>query len=190
MSFEVEAMNLGLIDDVEINKPFDSLTVARVCAQVLGPNEQNGVSQAVQGETDEVERFFRILAEMGYAGDSPYKLLSWIGYHIGRGDPNCANYFTWAGLLMEGNLDVFARIRDKMMVVLRTYHPERTDVHPELCEILNRGYGSTHFTSVRIPRVTLSSDESCLWIEWPGDLSGTVGTPPVVISFGYGGGSA
>lgn len=187
MTLEVRAMDRGLLGNVEINRPFDPLTIARICAQVLGPNEQNGVRQAVQNESEEVERFSKILADMGYAGDSPYKLLSWLSYHIGRGDPNCANYFTWAGLLMEGNLDVFVRIRDKMLSVLQTHHPERLDVHPELQRVLYEDCGSIHFTAVRIPRVTLSSDERHLRVEWPGDLSGTVGTPPAVVSFIYGG---
>lgn len=104
-----------------------------------------------------------------------YKLLSWLSYNVGRGDPNCANYANWAGLMVEGNFDQFKEGWPLIKTKLANYNPARTPVHQELQEIIDDKPFSTHFTAMRIPRVTLRKNS--LMFEWP-DLTGNlVGTP-------------
>ncbi|MFZ6034664.1 MAG: hypothetical protein ACOYUB_00735 [Patescibacteria group bacterium] len=172
---EMPPKMIGIKKSSEYN-PKDPLQKARVIAQTLGANYQDDIAQAVHGDPDDLAAAYKKTQTITDGDfDMAYKLLSWLSYNVGRGDPNCANYANWAGLMVEGNFDQFKAGWHLIKTKLADYNPARTPVHQELQEIIDNKPFSTHFTAMRIPRVTLRKNS--LMFEWP-DLTGNlVGTP-------------
>lgn len=177
MTTNILEMDRTLLGRDNLRGPFSPLERARICAQVLGPNCQDGVSQAVQAHDRSIQDATNIAQAMGF--EDPYALFSWMSFNIAKGDPNCGNYFTWAGLTFEGNIPVFTASMTQLNQVLKEYNPYRTPIHSELTEILETMPGSIHFSSQRIPHLLYKS--GLIQIIWPGDLSGIVGTPPLSV---------
>lgn len=175
MSLYIEQMDHSLFDGDNMRGPFNDLTRSRVVAQVLGQNMQDCVAQAVHGKADLIDELFLQAEKLGYP--DPYKLFSWISLFMAHGDGNCANYFTWAGLLMEGNSQAFSAARDILCQTLDQYDTKQP-IHSELDDILTHCPFTTHFSAQRIPSVSWRKRESTFILDWSGSLRGTVGHAP------------
>lgn len=175
--FDLDLIGENLKPGWEHNKT--PLQMSRLIAQIPGANFQDEVAQAVQGDADEILRITAELKE--HFAPYAYDLFAWIAYNFGRGDPGCANFHNWAGLVISGNKEAFFAARDKLMPVLKEFHDKEKPIHPELISILNRPY-QIHYTARRIPKVTYSNKDSCFDIEWPKKyLKKTAGKPPTKI---------
>ena len=177
MTTNVLEMDRSLLGRINLRAPYNPLERARICAQVLGPNCQNDVSQAVQAHDISIQDATRTAESIGI--EDPYKLFSWMSYNIAKGDPNCGNYFTWAGYTFEGNMPMFIETSSYFNTALKDYYPYNMPIHPELTEILENQPYSTHFSSQRIPKLTHKN--GLIKIAWPGDLKTTVGKAPLSV---------
>ena len=178
MAYNISEMDSSLLRINNKSGPFSALERSRVIAQVLGPNCQDSVSQAVQAQDMQIADATLEAEAMGYI--DPYKLFSWMSYNIAKGDPNCGNYFTWASLTFEGNIEIFKKLKDKFNILLKTYNPYKMPIHPDLSTILENRPFSTHFSSQRIPKLTHSGNH--INVFWPGNTKKTFGNPPSKIA--------
>lgn len=144
-----------------------------------GPNFQNHLAQAIEGTPKDLDFFYEYLS--GLYHKQVYELLSWVSYYFAKGDPNCANYQSWSGYVIQGSITAFERAREDLVKVLGRYKPERKPIHPELVKLLSEPY-MVHFSATRIPKVTYNKEGKFFRLKWPKiGLSKCVGVAPVVV---------
>lgn len=144
-----------------------------------GPNFQNHLAQAIQGRPEDLDFFYEYLS--GVYHNQVYELLSWVSYYFAKGDPNCANYQSWSGYLIQGSITAFERAREDLVKVLGRYKPERKPIHPELTKLLDEPY-MVHFSATRIPKVIYNKEKKLFILKWPKNgLSKCVGVAPEIV---------
>ncbi len=176
--FDPELIGDNLSQGWELKRT--SLQNARLLAQVSGANFQDEVAQAVQGSADEIIRLSQEVDD--YFKPYTYILFAWIAYNFGHGDPSCANFHNWAGLVISGNREAFIKAKTKLLPHLIEYSQNiQKHVHPELIHILETPH-QLHYTARRIPEVIYTDNKDEFQIIWPKkDLKKAVGNPPFII---------
>jgi hypothetical protein len=145
----------------------DPLLTARFIAQELGENRQGDIGQALQGTCPDfiIETLEEIGEKTGLGFDGAWKMAEFVSGQIGRGQPTCANWMTWAVEVISGNIKTFVNMKPTAREELLRMSSAKT--HPEFQEIVDSvaSVGRNHFSARRIPRVSIEG--SNLLVNWP-----------------------